>query len=141
MCALYAAKGLYSSQYFQSEVYTVIGLNMQEYIRSCRTLYVILGSVGHIFKKGKLIAISCQSFVSALNMCSDSESDYSASCSEEEEDDNNCEETADLDVLQKTPAGPPATSASGSKEVPAKKLKKNTSVSLNAVQLVNNISC
>ncbi|XP_066475878.1 origin recognition complex subunit 2 [Tiliqua scincoides] len=73
--------------------------------------------------------------ITALNMCSDSESDYSASYSEEEEDDdsdndNNCKETADVAVLQKTPAGPSKISALASKEVPAKKLKRNTSSNL-----------
>ncbi|KAJ6665291.1 hypothetical protein lerEdw1_004340 [Lerista edwardsae] len=68
--------------------------------------------------------------ITALNMCSDSESDYSASCSEDDNNDNNCKETTAVAVHQKTPARPPTTSALASKEVPAKKLKRFTSSNL-----------
>lgn len=87
----------------------------------------------------KLITASCQTFLLALNMCSDSESDYSASCSEDD-NNNNCKETADVAVHQKTTARCPVTSALTSKEVPAKKLKSVTSVSLNVVWFVSFIN-
>uniref|UniRef100_A0A8D2JHW3 Origin recognition complex subunit 2 n=1 Tax=Varanus komodoensis TaxID=61221 RepID=A0A8D2JHW3_VARKO len=60
---------------------------------------------------------------SALNMCSDSESEYSASCSEEEGSDS-CRGTADEAVHPETPTRP-QTTAPTSKETSVKKLKRD----------------
>ncbi|XP_034992813.2 origin recognition complex subunit 2 isoform X1 [Zootoca vivipara] len=61
--------------------------------------------------------------ITALNMCSDTESDYSTSCSEEEDDDS-CKETTDNAVDPKLLARPQTSSATANKETPAKKLKR-----------------
>ncbi|XP_061464028.1 origin recognition complex subunit 2 isoform X2 [Rhineura floridana] len=62
--------------------------------------------------------------ITALNMCSDSESDYSTSCSEEEEG-NSCKETADGAVDPKMPTRPQTSFVPASRETPAKKLKRD----------------
>uniref|UniRef100_A0A8C5RQ79 Origin recognition complex subunit 2 n=1 Tax=Laticauda laticaudata TaxID=8630 RepID=A0A8C5RQ79_LATLA len=67
--------------------------------------------------------------MTALNMCSDSESDYSASNSEEEEGDA-CLVSADETVLPKTPIRSQTSSVPPSKETSAKKLKRCISSSL-----------
>ncbi|XP_042332728.1 origin recognition complex subunit 2 isoform X2 [Sceloporus undulatus] len=59
--------------------------------------------------------------ITGLNMCSDSESDYSASCSDEEEEDS-CSKAGDAAFC---PATPQTTSALPNEETPAKKLKQN----------------
>ncbi|XP_062972246.1 origin recognition complex subunit 2 [Elgaria multicarinata webbii] len=67
--------------------------------------------------------------ITASTMCSDSESDYSASCSEEEEEEeeeDSCRETADGALHPEMPATTQTTNASVNKETPAKKLKKGT---------------
>ncbi|XP_044287992.1 origin recognition complex subunit 2 isoform X2 [Varanus komodoensis] len=61
--------------------------------------------------------------ITALNMCSDSESEYSASCSEEEGSDS-CRGTADEAVHPETPTRP-QTTAPTSKETSVKKLKRD----------------
>lgn len=87
-------------------------------------------------RRGVYICLSPNSSFLALRRYSDSESNYSASCSEEEEDDN-CKEAGDVAVHQKTPARTQTASAPASKTTPAKKLKRDTSVSVDAVQLIN----
>lgn len=62
-------------------------------------------------------------------MCSDSESDYSASKSEEEGDEA-CSVSADEAVLPKTPIRFQTSSVPPSKETSAKKLKRCISVSM-----------
>ncbi|XP_003227394.2 origin recognition complex subunit 2 [Anolis carolinensis] len=62
--------------------------------------------------------------ITGLNMCSDSESDYSASCSEEEEEES-CSKSADSTFHEAMPARRQTTSAHPSKETPAKKQKQN----------------
>ncbi|KAH0621637.1 hypothetical protein JD844_023161 [Phrynosoma platyrhinos] len=54
----------------------------------------------------------------------DSESDYSASCSEEEEEDS-CSKTIDAAFCPEIPARPQTTSTLNNEETPAKKLKQN----------------
>ncbi|XP_026523697.1 origin recognition complex subunit 2 isoform X2 [Notechis scutatus] len=67
--------------------------------------------------------------MTALNMCSDSESDYSASNSEEEEG-GACLVSADEAVLPKTPIRSQTSSVPPSKEASAKKLKRCISSNL-----------
>lgn len=65
-------------------------------------------------------------------MCSDSESDYSASCSEEEEEDS-CKETAEGAPPFETPSRLQASSAPTSRAVQAKRLKRDIPVSMDTV--------
>ncbi|XP_058043587.1 origin recognition complex subunit 2 [Ahaetulla prasina] len=67
--------------------------------------------------------------MTALNMCSDSESDYSASNSEEEGEEA-CSVSADEAVLSKTPVRFQTSSVPPSKETSAKKLKRCISSNL-----------
>lgn len=69
-------------------------------------------------------------------MCSDSESDYSASNPEEEGDDA-C--SADEAVLPKTPIRSQTSSVPPSKETSAKKLKRYISVSMLRIQFVSRV--
>lgn len=82
-------------------------------------------------EEGKHILSFCQTFFLALNRCSDSESDYSSSDSEKDSDDN-CKETGDEAVRQETPTVS-QTTTSASDKPPVKKLKKDISVSIDAV--------
>ncbi|KAJ7324444.1 hypothetical protein JRQ81_017464 [Phrynocephalus forsythii] len=61
--------------------------------------------------------------IAALNMCSDSESDYSASCSEEEED--SCKEIPEGAPHFEIPRGPQVSSAPTNKAAQAKRQKKD----------------
>ncbi|XP_063174083.1 origin recognition complex subunit 2 [Candoia aspera] len=67
--------------------------------------------------------------MTALNMCSDSESDYSASYSEEEGDDA-CVVSADEAVCPEMPIRSQTSSVPPNKETPTKKLKRGISSSL-----------
>ncbi|XP_013912815.1 PREDICTED: origin recognition complex subunit 2 [Thamnophis sirtalis] len=67
--------------------------------------------------------------MTALNMCSDSESDYSASNPEEDGDDA-CSVSADEAVLPKTPIRSQTSSVPPSKETSAKKPKRCSSSNL-----------
>ncbi|XP_015743520.1 origin recognition complex subunit 2 isoform X1 [Python bivittatus] len=67
--------------------------------------------------------------MTALNMCSDSESDYSASYSEEEGDDA-CTVSVDEAVLSEMPVRSQTPSFPPKKETPAKKLKRGISSNL-----------
>lgn len=69
----------------------------------------------------------------APNLRSDSESDYSASCSEEEEEEDH-KETGDVILDQKTSIKTRAAPTSASKKTPAKKRKKEMMVSVEEIQ-------
>ncbi|XP_048724822.1 origin recognition complex subunit 2 isoform X3 [Caretta caretta] len=62
--------------------------------------------------------------LTAPSLHSDSESDYSASCSEEEEEEKDHKETSDVILDQKTPSKTRAAPTPASKKIPAKKLKE-----------------
>nr|XP_020646823.1 origin recognition complex subunit 2 isoform X1 [Pogona vitticeps] len=63
--------------------------------------------------------------IAALNMCSDSESDYSASCSEEEEEEDSCKEAMEGTPQFQIPSRPQASSAPTNKATQAKRPKRD----------------
>uniref|UniRef100_A0A6J0TKQ8 Origin recognition complex subunit 2 n=1 Tax=Pogona vitticeps TaxID=103695 RepID=A0A6J0TKQ8_9SAUR len=63
--------------------------------------------------------------IAALNMCSDSESDYSASCSEEEEEEDSCKEATAGTPQFEIPSRPQASSAPTNKATQAKRPKRD----------------